>query len=105
MIVSDFPLPPERAIEIIKGLANTKYALVPEKLAEGKWPNKVFHLQVKRCLEDGEILSGPHINEHGHYVYKMKRVAAGQEIYLTAVLFKQRGEWHVAVTEVQNGDY
>jgi hypothetical protein len=35
----------------------------------------------------------------------MTRVSAGQEIYLTAVLFKEQDTWKVTVKEVNNGEY
>jgi hypothetical protein len=105
MAISPFPLPPEKAITLIRQAANTKNTIVPSRLAEGEWPNVVFHRQVVRCLEDGEIIQGPFTNEYGHFEYKMMRVSAGQEIYLTAVLFKEEDTWKVAVKEVKNGEY
>lgn len=105
MAVQPFPLQPERAIELIREAANTKNTNVPETLAKGEWPNAVFHRQVQRCLEDGEIIDGPHTNEYGHFEYKMRRIAAGQEIYLTAVLYKENDVWTVVVREVTNGEY
>lgn len=105
MTISHFPLPTDRAINLIRKAANTKNTIIPDRLAIGEWPNIVFHRQVARCLKDGEIIDGPYTNEYGHFEYKMMRVSAGQEIYLTAVLFKEQETWKVAVTEVKNGEY
>lgn len=105
MTISHFPLPPARAIDLIRDAANSKNTIIPDRLADGEWPNKVFHRQVMRCLEDGTIINGPDTNEYGHFEYKMKRVSAGQEIYLTAVLFKEENTWIVAVKEVKSGEY
>lgn len=105
MSVTAFPLPAVKAKLLIREAANTKRTIIPERLAEGEWPNAVFHRQVARCLENGEIIEGPITNEYGHFEYKMLRVSAGQEIYLTAVLFKDKGNWTVAVKEVKNGEY
>ncbi len=76
-------------------------------LGADDWPHVQLRRQVIRCLEDGEITGGPETNEFGHWEYQMMRVSAGQEIYLTAVLYQDEGdgEWIVFVKEVTNGEY
>lgn len=107
MSVVQFPMPQHSALEIIKNLANTDRALIPPRLAADDWPHVQLRRQVIRCLEDGEITGGPETNEFGHWEYQMMRVSAGQEIYLTAVLYQDEGdgEWTVFVKEVTNGEY
>jgi hypothetical protein len=106
MSITPFPLPKDRARGLIREAANTKNTIIPKSFGRGEWYEVFTHRQVVRCLEDGEIVDGPITNEHGHFEYAMKRVIAGQEIHLTAVLFKDEHEnWKVAVKEVRNGDY
>ena len=105
MSVTAFPLPAVKARLLIREAASTKRTIIPERLAEEQWPNAVLHRQVVRCLESGEITEGPTTNEYGHFEYRMMRLSAGQEIHLTAVLFKDEGAWTVAIKEVKNGEY
>lgn len=105
MSVKAFALPQIKAIPLIAEAANTNRTIIPDNLADGEWPNLVLHRQIVRCLQEGEIIGGPVTNEHGHFEYRMRRISAGQEVYLTAVLFKDNGVWMVAVTEARTHEY
>lgn len=102
MTVTPFPLPRGTATKLLRSLANTdRVLLVPPRLAKGEWRHVTLLRQVHRCLEDGEIVDGPKTNELGYWQYLMRRVGAGQEIYMIATLFQGKDEhWRVAITEV-----
>jgi len=38
----------------------------------------VTYLQALKCLQEGEIVGKPRLNEHGHWTMRMKRFAANQ---------------------------
>ena len=102
MSVTPFPMSQDAAAKLLRSVANTdRVILVPPRLAEGDWRHVTRFRQVHRCLEDGEIVSGPKSTELGHWKYLMRRIGAGQEIYLTATLYQCADEvWRVAITEV-----
>ena len=99
--VAHFPLPPEKALELIRKAASGKgKVFLPERSGEGEWEKLVVDRQIQRCLEDGEIISGPEPNELGHLEYQMRRASAGVEITITLALFKDENEWVAAVRRI-----
>ena len=104
--VTHFPLPPEKALNLIRKAASGKgNVFLPERSGEGEWEKLVVDRQIQRCLEDGKIISGPEPNELGHLEYQMQRVSAGIEITITVALFKDEDDWVAAVRRISTDGY
>ena len=101
--VADFPLPATKAIDLIRQSVREGTYLMPARFAEDEWPHVVYRRSAQRCLEEGEIIKGPVVNNRGHYEYQMYRLSAGQELYLTVVLYKGP-DWVVRVLEAKTHD-
>ena len=103
MTLVDFKLPPDRFLEIVRDVVvNTRNVTIPDPPQVGQWQRTVNYRQVIRCLEEGELVSGPNLDEHGNWQARLRRFSAGVMVLVTVALARRGEGWHIYVIEVQH---
>jgi len=74
----DFKLSRGRFLEILRGMVmDTRNVTIPDPPAAGQWQKTVNYRQVIRCLEVGDIVTDPALDEHGGWQASLQRFSAG----------------------------
>lgn len=108
--VRPMPLSVDHALKIIHATARDSSRVgIPTELGFDRpyqeWQHLVTHRQIYRCLEDGEILGKPSIDEHGNCECWMRRFGAGEEVTIRIVLVNEENNgWRIYVTEWSKSD-
>lgn len=101
MNVKSFAMSVQFAEQIIRETAqDSSRVVIPEPPDMGAWEATVTVRQVLRCLEDGDIVEGPEVNEFGHLECVLTRYAVGVEIFVTVVALKEGQDWELFVRKV-----
>jgi len=103
--VTPMPLSADQALKIIRKTAeNSERVKIPTDLGFTRpyqeWQHVVTDRQIKRCIDGGEILGKPRIDEHGNLECELCRFGGGEEITIKIVLVSDpTNGWNLFVTE------
>lgn len=105
MPVKPFPMSADHALTIIRETAKDSSRVgIPADLGYSRprqdWEHIVTHRQIQRCLEDGELLGRPELDEHGNWKCQMQRFGTGAVIRITVVaVHDEDRNWRLFVTD------
>lgn len=99
----------KNALAIIRKAAKASRVGIPTDLGYSRprqdWQHVVTHRQIHRCLENGEILGDPELDEHGNLKCRMQRFGAGALVEITVVAVQDNDKnWRLYVTEWSKTD-
>jgi hypothetical protein len=98
-----FPMPPQRALDLIRQAAKSGRVLLPTPPNGGEWYRIMTRRQVELCLREGEIVGNPEVDEYGNVACWLERFGAGLTVRLRVVLEREKDEeWEVIVLKVEN---
>lgn len=108
--VKPLPLSATHALTIIRETAKDSFRVgIPSDLGfdrpHEEWQHVVTGRQIERCIESGEILGNPTIDEHGNFEVLMCRFGGGEEVTIKIVLVNEESNgWQIFVTEWSKSD-
>lgn len=95
-------LSPSFALRLVHETAKNSVNIIMKDPPDmGEWQRLTNHRQVVACLQDGELVDGPHSDEHGNTVCTLKRFSCGVCLWVTVILFKQDANWKLYVMKVE----
>lgn len=101
--VLPFPMPEEHAISIIRKASAEGRMLLLNPPEGGDWYKTITRLQVQKCLEEGTLMDGPTVDQHGNVICWLERFGAGLSVRLRVALVKtEENPWEVIVLDVEN---
>ena len=86
MAVTEFRLSQKRARELVRDLARDSSNVVVPLEGGGKWEQTVSLLQVMKCLEEGELVGDPRLDNYGNWICLFRRLGAGIVVEVTAAV-------------------
>ena len=108
--VKPLPLSAAHALKITRETAEDSSRIgIPADLGfdrpRQEWEHVVTGRQIKRCIEDGEILGKPSIDQHGNHEVQLFRFGGGEEVKIKIVLVNEESDgWQIFVTEWSKSD-
>ena len=103
MTLVDFKLSADRFLEIVREtVTDTKNVTIPEPPDAGEWEQAVNYRQVIRCLEDGELITEPVLDDFNNWQASLQRFSAGVMAVVTIALARKQDRWHIYVIEVKH---
>ena len=110
MSVKKFPMRADHARKIIRNTAKDSSRVgIPVDLGYDRpkqdWEHVVTHRQIYRCLEDGDVLGEPELDEHGNWQCRLQRFGSGALVEITVVAVQDKNDdWRLYVTEWSKTD-
>lgn len=85
--IASFKLDRVRALSLIREIASdSRNVIFVENAEKGPWEARVTHLQIIRCLEDGDIVSDPLLDDYKNWRVQLRRTAARVCMEVTCII-------------------
>lgn len=103
MDVIPFPIPKERALDLLRETAQSSSRVVtPTPPPEwGDWRRLVNRREIILCLQRGELIGGPLLDEYSNWRCVLRCFCSEGMMEITASLFQHEGEWRIFVSEAK----
>lgn len=101
MTVHPFPIQPRRVLDLIREAAKAGRVLYPSLEGTGAWYSTVTRRQVMKCLQEGELIEDPRINNYGDIECSMALFCAGIDVTIDVVV-KEMAAWTAIIIRVGN---
>lgn len=93
---------PDRAVSLVRRIAqDSSNVVLPMNDSSGQWERTVSDLQAIQCLQNGELVEGPDLDQLKNWRCVFKRFSVGVMVRVTAHIYSSNGCWKVFISEVK----
>lgn len=76
--------------------------IIPMPPGKGQWEQRISYLQALMCVQEGELVGTPTLDEYNGWRCVLRRFSAGVMVIVTVALIKQAEDWRIFVLEVNS---